>query len=171
MNIGGRYATRESLGAWVPTIADGDIPVLWAEFEFLTRSNPPERLPIWSMVDTGADRCIIPPLALGILFPNDGSVPQFGVGTIGARLYFTPTSIRGIGGTAEGLLVPAKIKLGGKKLPGRYDVMVGGNFDYPIIGRDVLNQFVGLLHPFAQRLLLSNTSYMRAFASGATKLG
>jgi len=116
------------------------------------------------MVDTGAERCVVPPYALGIVPGGPRSVPRFVEDGLGTRLAYRETTLNGITGAAPSLLVRASIKLAGRELPGFYDVAVGGVLDYPIIGRRVLNQFVALLDPPGQRLMLSNCVCMRGLA-------
>ena len=169
MNIGGRYVSKASLACWQRNVDSGDVPALWAEFEFLTLKGPPERLAMWCMMDTGADLSVVPPYAIGLLLPGGGSPPRFAQGSIGSRLFFRPSSIRGVNGVGDALLTSARIKLSGTKLPSSYMVMIGGNMDFPIIGRDVLNRFVGLLNPRRQQLSLSDGMCMQALASCATR--
>lgn len=168
MNVAGRYVTKASLSNWQANPNQGDVPALHAKFELPTLNGPSEYLETWGLLDTGADVCVIPSWALGIHIPNNGSLPRITQGSIGARLAFRPATIAGVGGTAQILYVRARIKLASKQLAGDYQVAVCGNIDYPIIGRDVLNQFAGMLNPLQERICLSDGWVRRTIVSLGT---
>ena len=168
MNVSGRFVNKESLEGWKREPLAGEVPALHIEFEFVVLRGDPERLPMWGMIDSGADSVVVPGRPVGLWLEADGQTPHIVEGSTASKLRLIRKRIKGIGGTTFGFSAPCFIKLGGVSLVGVRDVIICDGVEYPLIGRDVLKHFAGLFHPWQKRLTLSDCWYLCAPTRFAT---
>lgn len=165
MNITGKFANKERLASWSPHPQRGQVPALRIEVEFDVLAGAPVRLPMWGMVDTGADHIVVPGGPLGVFQEAEGATPYIVPGSEASRLGLILGHMIGIGGRVEALWTPAKITIGGRQLPDPLKVYLSTDYDCPLIGRSVLNRFHNFFCAADDKVVLSEHRWQLALSA------
>ncbi len=175
--IRGQYVASNLLAQWSQNMLPGDVPAVQVEFEFPTIIGEPQRRKMWSLLDTGADVCAFPAFALGFEIPvmpvEDGNrevLPsiRYVENSIGSQLAYRTGVITGINGSTFAFYVRARLRFGDEPDPAEYWIALCGGLAYPVVGRQIINQKVGIFNPFASRVRLSSGRFLKTIGSFTT---
>jgi hypothetical protein len=158
MRVAGSYCDEVKLSLDWPNgnqvVDDGDVPSFRLELRFVLKTGRLETRRIWALADTGAKSILVPGDYVGVTDMGAGGLMIAGR-SIAGRSNYVPCSTCGVGGVSNSIELSAYVGIEGYRLSERFRVRTSNHIPYPLVGRDVLNEFVALFNP-SQEVILSN---------------
>ncbi len=162
MKLHGTYAKQTRLEEWwsQSEIDVGQIPAIRTEISLELLNRAPAVVTMWALADTGAPDILIPGQLLGVEDAGDGSL-ALTKGGIAKNAMLQECTISGVGGASPGFQLKARISIDGVEFPEPFMIRTGPHVRIAIVGRNVLNSFVGVLCPKVCKFVLSDSSIAR----------
>lgn len=164
MRVFAKHSSPKSIGVGAIRAPreDDDTPALPIVLEFQLRDGSTVCVPVFGMLDTGASMTIIPGHRLGLSKPigsTDDSLhlaEQADESTLAGRMDFEAVSLSGVLGSGRVPGYKAFVNIGGRRLG--QQITVGAVVEQwePLIGRDVINEFIIALDPWRRTSALAN---------------